>query len=143
MAKRTDRHGYRLDDQVGFLLRKASQRHTAIFGAEMVADLTPRQFAALAKLYELGPTSQNLLGRETAMDAATTKGVAGRLMARGLVGAEPDPQDKRRLTLSLTADGERLIRDAIDHAEQITRATLEPLSAEERALLLPLLRKLG
>jgi DNA-binding MarR family transcriptional regulator len=143
MTKRTDKQGYRLDDQVGFLLRKASQRHTAIFGAEMIGDLTPRQFAALAKLDELGPTSQNLLGRETAMDAATMKGVAGRLIGRGLVMAEPDPQDKRRLTLSLTGEGERLIRDAIGHAEAITRATLEPLSAEERAVLLPLLQKLG
>ncbi len=57
--------GYRLEDQIGFILRKASQRHLSIF-AELVPDLTSMQFAALAKLFELGPVSQNGLGRETA-----------------------------------------------------------------------------
>ena len=38
---------YRLQEQVGFVLRKAHQRHVAIF-ASRIADLTPPQFAALA-----------------------------------------------------------------------------------------------
>jgi hypothetical protein len=58
---------YLLDEQVGFLLRQATQRHTAIFAARMIEDLTPTQWAALARLSERGPCSQNLLGRCTAM----------------------------------------------------------------------------
>src|ERR1700722_14698637 len=43
---------YVLDEQVGFALRQAQQRHTTIFAAKMIEDLTPTQWAALAKLRE-------------------------------------------------------------------------------------------
>jgi DNA-binding MarR family transcriptional regulator len=70
---------YRLDDQVGFLLRVAMQRHTSIFMSRIIKGLTQTQFAALAKLREVGPCSQNQLGRLIYLDAATTKGVVDRL----------------------------------------------------------------
>ena len=89
---------YRLEDQVGFLLRKATQRHLGIF-AQHIPDLTATQFAALAKLVEHGEISQNHLGRETAMDAATIKGVIDRLRKRGLINSRADPGDSRRLLL--------------------------------------------
>ena len=78
-AKATALGGYRLEDQVGFYLRRAGQRHAAIFAEYMTDDLTPTQWAALVKLAEFVSLSQNLLGRETAMDAATIKGVVDRL----------------------------------------------------------------
>src|SRR3569833_3756964 len=54
--------GYQLDEQAGFLMRVAMQRHTSIFTAHMVEGLTQTQFAALAKLHEVGACSQNHLG---------------------------------------------------------------------------------
>ena len=38
---------YLLDEQVGFLMRVAMQRHTSIFTSRMVEALTQTQFAAL------------------------------------------------------------------------------------------------
>src|SRR5437667_11653945 len=87
---------YVLDEQVGFLMRVAMQRHTAIFMSRMVEGLTQTQFAALAKLHEVGPCSQNHLGRLIFLDAATIKGVVDRLLIRGFVTTCSDPQDKRR-----------------------------------------------
>ena len=75
-GQRAQGERYILDDQVGFLLRQAQQRHTTIFAAEMIESLTPTQWAALAKLREVGDCSQNHLGRLTAMDAATIKGLS-------------------------------------------------------------------
>ena len=43
---------YSLDDQVGFILRKANQRHSGIFYNLVPNDLTPNRFSALEKLYE-------------------------------------------------------------------------------------------
>ena len=80
MAKNRAADQYSLKAQVGFNLRRANQRHVAIF-ARHVDGLTPTQFAALAKLHELGSLSQNKLGRLTAMDSATIKGVVERLSA--------------------------------------------------------------
>jgi len=57
-----DAPAYALDQQVGFLLRQAQQRHTAIFARLMPDDVTPTQWATLAKLHEIGGCSQNLLG---------------------------------------------------------------------------------
>ena len=98
---------YLLDEQVGFLLRQVSQRHAAIFSAHMGPEVTPTQWAAMAKLLETGPCSQNLLGRLTAMDAATIKGVIDRLTKRGLTETSPDPEDGRRLVAEPTAAGRR------------------------------------
>ena len=41
---------YRLGEQVGFLIRRAHQRHTALFAARIGDDLTTTQWAALARL---------------------------------------------------------------------------------------------
>ena len=99
---------YVLDAQVGFVLRQVQQRHTTIFASLMIDNLTPTQWAALSKLAETGPCSQNQLGRLTAMDVATIKGVIDRLTARGLTETSPDPDDGRRLLVSLSRAGHQL-----------------------------------
>jgi DNA-binding MarR family transcriptional regulator len=142
MPVQTKAARYILDDQVGFILRQVSQRHAAIFVAKIGDDLTPTQWAVLAKLLEKGPCSQNLLGRQVAMDAATIKGVVDRLSKRGLVDTRADPDDARRLVIVLTAEGRRLAQDTVERAEIITEETLAPLTRSERTTLLDLLRKL-
>lgn len=132
---------YILDDQVGFLLRRVTQRHLAIF-SDAIPEVTTTQFAALAKLYQLGPLSQNHLGRMTAMDAATIKGVVDRLRVQGLIETTSDPDDKRRLTVSLSDKGRSLFERVREAAFAISEATLAPLSDEDQGVLLALLRKL-
>jgi DNA-binding MarR family transcriptional regulator len=135
--------GYRLEDQVGFQLRRASQRHGAIFAAHMVAELTPTQWAALVKLAERETVSQNLLGRETAMDAATIKGVVDRLQRRGLVETRPDPDDGRRMLIAITPEGKRLVEGGASRGLDISTETLKPLKPAEQQLLLDLLKRIA
>jgi DNA-binding MarR family transcriptional regulator len=135
--------GYVLDEQVGFLLRVAMQRHTSIFMARMIEQLTQTQFAALSKLYEVGPCSQNHLGRLIFLDAATIKGVVDRLSLRGFVTALNDPKDRRRRAVALTPRGRTVTEAAIAVAAEITAETLAPLSAEEQRVVARLLKKLG
>jgi DNA-binding MarR family transcriptional regulator len=134
---------YILDDQVGFIMRQAQQRHTNIFASLMIEELTPTQWAVLAKLKECGPCSQNLLGRHTAMDAATIKGVIDRLTKRGITTTASDPADGRRLLVALTPEGIAIWERAQPMAERITAATLEPLTAAERETFVTLLRRLA
>ena len=133
---------YVLEQQVGYVLRQASQRHAAIFNEHIPDALTTTQFAALAKLQEVGPCSQNRLGRMTSMDGATIKGVTDRLIQRGFVEARPDPADNRRRVLALTALGLETALRAIPAALSISDETLKPLAPEERAQFLKLLKKL-
>ncbi len=134
--------GYRLDDQIGFILRQVVQRHAVIFAAGVEGEVTATQWAALVKLDERGPLSQNLLGRMIAMDAATVKGVIDRLSARGLTDTRPDPADRRRHLVALTGSGEATVRRLLPRAVRITEDTLAPLDAAERAALAVLLAKL-
>jgi MarR family transcriptional regulator, lower aerobic nicotinate degradation pathway regulator len=123
------RPSYILDEQIGFILRQVWQRHATIFAREIGINLTPTQWAALAKLTETGPCSQNLLGRLTAMDVATIK-------------TSPDPEDGRRLLVSLTRAGQQLAEKAAPNALAITKETLAPLDTKERETLMALLNKL-
>ena len=132
---------YRLEEQIGFKLRVANQKHLEIFAHEM-PDLTPRQFAVLAKLTEVGPLSQNHLGRQVAMDAATTKGVIERLLRKGYVRAEPSQSDRRRLEISLTPEGEATARSAIEVARKVSARTQRNLTEREAKRLRDLLDKL-
>lgn len=134
---------YRLDDQIGFLLRRAHQRHTALFTERMPVRLTPTQFSTLARLHERGPTSQNQLGRDVAVDAATIKGVVDRLAARDLVAVAPDADDGRRVVVSLTPAGHELAAACIPLAAEISAATLAPVDGADHTELLRLLRTLA
>lgn len=135
--------GYVLEAQVGFLLRRAQQRHTAIFAARIGRhQLTPTQFAALAKVHDEGVVSQNRLGRLTAMDPATMQGVIARLLDRGFIARAADPKDRRRALLRLTPEGQSAFAESAANGKLISRETLAPLDARERAAFLRLLAKM-
>ena len=142
-ARTSAEHGYVLDEQIGFLLRKAYQRNSNIFAESVPGKLTPTQFSVMHRLAEDGPTSQNLLGRSVAMDGATTKGVVDRLIARGLLQTRRDPQDRRRHLVSLTPEGVAVIDEAVEAAIRVTEETLAPLREKERETLLRLLSKIS
>ena len=142
-ADQSEQGRYVLDDQGGFLMRVAMQRHTSIFTSRMIEGLTQTQFAALAKLYEVGPCSQNHLGRLIYLDAATIKGVVDRLHLRGLVTALNDLKDRRRRAVALTDRGRQVTEAAMRVAAEITAATLAPLTADEQRQISKLLRKLS
>src|SRR5664279_547609 len=122
LSGRTDpaQPDYMLDAQVGFLMRVAMQRHTSIFMSNMIEDLTQTQFAVMAKLHEVGPCSQNHLGRLVFLDAATIKGVVDRLGIRGFVTALADPTDRRRRAVALTERGRQVTQAAMVVAAEIT-----------------------
>ena len=108
----------------------------------MTSELTPPQFSVVAKLLEVGPTSQNYLGRLVAFDQATIKGIVDRLRARGIVELCSDPSDKRRRAVTLTPKGQKLAEKSIQLAKVITERTVAPLSRSERQALVRLLKKL-
>lgn len=143
MATMTDDPvNYRLDDQIGYLLRLANQRHTTIFQEHTLQNLTPTQFSVMVRLEAEGKSSQNRLGRLAAMDVATIKGVVDRLRERGPAVSEPDPDDRRRSVISLTDEGRALLARMRPVGLAISEQTLAPLNPAERRTLLRLIAKL-
>jgi len=138
------RRNYRLEEQVGHLLRRAHQRHIAIFQARIGdPQITATQYAALVKLLDHGELSQNHLGRLTAMDPATIQGVIRRLAERKLIEARSDGGDRRRRLLRLTPKGRSLVKRLIGNGPGISTATLAPLGPEEAERFLALLKKIS
>lgn len=125
------------------MMRVAGQRHAVIFQSLAPLNLTPTQFSVIVKLLQLGECSQNELGRKTAMDVATIKGVVERLRSRKLVEVKPDPVDKRRSLIALTEDARSLADKLYAAGLKITEETLKPLNPSERKTFLKLLAKLS
>jgi MarR family transcriptional regulator, lower aerobic nicotinate degradation pathway regulator len=135
---------YRIEAHIGYLIRRAHQRATSIFEAVMAGfEVTPVQFAVLAKLHDLEVVSQNQLGRLVGVDPATMNGVAARLAARGLVTQNPDRTDARLVLLRLSPEGSRIVEAMKTRGPAVTARTLDPLNANETAELARLLAKIG
>lgn len=130
--------------QIGFLLRKATQRNLAIFQKHVpIPNLTSVQAAALLVLLDHSPCSLTTLGRHAAMDPATTRGVVERLNERHLVSILSDAADKRKVMVRLEKKGRQAVNDLIPILFAIADETLAPLNDAERAMLLHLLGKIG
>jgi DNA-binding MarR family transcriptional regulator len=132
---------YALDDAPGFLLRVALRTHRSIFTAKMIEGLTGPQFSTLAKLREIGPCSQNHLGRLIHYDSATITGVITRLISRGLIKSYKDPLDPRRREIDLTEKGRRIADAAVETITEISSETFAPLTQAEFRTLTEILKK--
>ncbi|MGV8919743.1 MAG: MarR family winged helix-turn-helix transcriptional regulator [Pseudomonas sp.] len=134
---------YAFSEQVGHLLRKAYQRHMAIF-QQNVGDsqLTAVQFVTLCAVRDQGPSSLTELVKVTAVDQATIRGIVERLKARDLITLEPDPEDRRKVIVGLSESGRQLVQDTVPHAAQISELTMSNLNPAERVAVLFLLRKM-
>jgi MarR family transcriptional regulator, lower aerobic nicotinate degradation pathway regulator len=138
-----DPEEYQLDQQIGYLLRVALQRHYSLFSGTMLEGLTAPQYASMYKLFEVGACSQNQLGRLINIDVATINGIVRRLKAKGFLTSRGDPHDKRRHEIALSPEGRKVVKKALPIAMKISDKTLEPLSSGERETLRRLLKKIG
>lgn len=105
--------------------------------------LTESQFGLMEALLHLGPMCQRDVGRKLLKSGGNITIIAKNLEKRGLIVRVPGAEDRRFLSLELTACGRVLIEKAFEeHAERI-RIVMSVLSPEEHAILGPLLKKLG
>ncbi|MFM0527382.1 MULTISPECIES: MarR family winged helix-turn-helix transcriptional regulator [Paraburkholderia] len=143
MTRRLQPAGYRFSEQVGHLLRRAYQRHMAIFQQSIPnGEVTAAQFTTLCALRELGACSLNDIVKFTAIDQATIRGIVERLKGRGFIDIVADPWDGRKVLISNTPTGDDLIDRITPSGHQISEETFGSLNPAERVALLFLLRKM-
>jgi DNA-binding MarR family transcriptional regulator len=134
---------YDYSQQVGHLLRKAYQRHLAIFQTNSAdQQLTSVQFSVLCAIFDHGSSSQADLVRTSAIDQATIRGILERLKQRNLVALESDENDRRKVIYSLTQKGRDLTVAMMPNGLKISEQTVRDLNPAERLALQFLLRKL-
>ena len=139
-----DESNYDFTKQIGFLLRRAYQRHTAIFQQTVPESrLTAAQFVVLLTARDHGPCEIPAIVQRTAIDDASLRGVVERLKWRKLLHTEHEPGDARKMVISLTPAGRDMLDQTVPFAQEITEQTYGELNAQERATLVALLHKMS
>ncbi|MGW6705279.1 MarR family winged helix-turn-helix transcriptional regulator [Streptomyces sp. NPDC054956] len=106
------------------------------------ADARTWHYAALVALEEFGPASQATLSGRTGIHRSDLVSVINELAERELVERTPDPADRRRNVITLTAAGRRRLRKLEQLLATAQEELLSPLSAPEREQLTRLLGRL-
>lgn len=99
-------------------------------------------YRLLATLERFGPASQATLGRRSGIHLSDMVAAINELADDELVERAPDPADRRRNIISLTAAGQRQLRRLDKRLANTQDALLAPLSPEERQRLTELLSTL-
>ena len=111
----------------GSLVRRAQQRHVAVWLNEVSAEITSVQYAALEILHKTPGVNQRQLGDELDVDRSTIADLVARMVRNGLIERSDDPVDKRSYVLFLTADGKKhlaTLRPRVEEVERILTARL-------------------
>jgi MarR family transcriptional regulator, lower aerobic nicotinate degradation pathway regulator len=126
-------------DAIRLLVRSLRESSRA---AERKVGLSGAQLFVLQTLKRTGPVSLQDLAIHTATHQSSVSVVVSRLVDRSLVSRKPDPRDRRRLVLSLTASGAIRLRRSPSLAQQRLIEGLDRMSARDRRQLALLLQRL-
>lgn len=132
-----------LDGLVGYHLRRAF----TVVGADFtraVAETEMRQvlFGILSIIARWPGINQGNVGRLLGIQRANMVSLVGELVHRGLVLRETAREDRRAFALSLTPDGEAMVKRCFALIAEHEARLLSDLSAAERAMLIELLRRI-
>ena len=135
----------RIRDRPTWLISRAYARSHRILTeafSESETGLRSYHYRLLAALDEAGPSSQADLARGTGVDRSDVVAVLGTLEQQGLVEREPDPANRRRNIVTVTGAGKKQLRELDRFVDAAQERVLAPLSPQERAQLMALLRRL-
>jgi DNA-binding MarR family transcriptional regulator len=129
-----------LRESIGLLLRRLRQMPA-------LGELTLPESAALTRLDRGGPTTASALARLERISPQSIGATLAALEARGLVERHSDPNDGRRVVLSVTEAGHKTMRNRRNaRTEHLARALSTGFSRAELDLLAaaaPLLERLA
>ncbi|GAA0943415.1 MarR family winged helix-turn-helix transcriptional regulator [Actinocorallia libanotica] len=124
------------------LTQTAGHAHRLVTEGFSAAGGRGYHYRLLAVLAESGPASQAALGRRSGIHVSDMVATVNELAEHGLVERAPDPADRRRNIISLTAEGGRQLRRLEKRLAESQDELLAPLSPEERRRLVELLTRL-
>ncbi|WP_243384313.1 MarR family winged helix-turn-helix transcriptional regulator [Geothrix alkalitolerans] len=125
------------------LRRIVKALHDYSMQVEKQCGLTGPQLWALWELNRAGTLSLKALSKQMHLEPSTVTGVVERLHKRGLLTREPDPADRRRVMLSLTAEGSQLLKGAPHPAQGQLLYALHGMDLDSVASLNQSLKRLA
>ncbi|MDH6606240.1 DNA-binding MarR family transcriptional regulator [Streptomyces sp. SAI-208] len=127
-----------------WLLGRAAARGRALVGEALAAEgMKMWHHVVLSAVRDLAPVAQADLGRAVGLDPKDLVGILNDLQSAALVLRRPDPGDRRKNAVTLTDEGERLLKRCERAARQANDELLAPLSTDERAQFMGLLIRIS
>ncbi|MGQ0719818.1 MAG: MarR family winged helix-turn-helix transcriptional regulator [Pseudonocardiales bacterium] len=122
----------RTAEELRYLILAIQREGSRILAADLrPLGLTPSQAEVLRVLADFQPLTLTGLGELLICEHGTNPSrLVDRLVSAGLVRRETQIDDRRRVTLSLTTEGEHLVRRIIDIEERLYH-TLDALTADQ------------
>jgi DNA-binding MarR family transcriptional regulator len=114
---------------------KKALRHTQLESLD--------EFGYLIALLEGGATAKVVLITKNIQEIPSGTEVIKRLLRKGWIDEQPDPQDRRSVRVSLNEKGKAALMGSFPQIARIARMVAGNLSVRERMDLLRLLRKLN
>lgn len=126
----------------GFLLRRAQQKHLAIWQNLIPTDTTSVQYGVLAVIERRSGIAQKEICEELDLDRSTIADVCSRMEKNGLVTRKPAPEDRRRNVLELTEAGSAELNRLRPLVDDVQNELTSQLSAAELAQLRSILTRI-
>ena len=126
----------------GSLVRRAQQRHVAVWLSEVSAEITSVQYAALEILQAAPGVNQRQLGEKLDVDRSTIADLVARMVRNDLIERSDDPVDKRSYVLFLTSEGKKSLAALRPRVEEVERILTARLTQRDRLELRRLLSAL-
>ncbi|MET9801121.1 MarR family winged helix-turn-helix transcriptional regulator [Streptomyces sp. NPDC006368] len=123
--------------------RAAARGHRLVAEALSAEGMRMMHHAVLSAVAELGPVSQAQLGRSLSIDPKDMVAIVNDLQSGGLVTRTPDPTDRRKNAITISASGKDRLRRTErlgDKANDELTAALTPI---ERDQLIDLLTRIA
>jgi DNA-binding MarR family transcriptional regulator len=128
-------------DEAGHIVRRLHQISVSLFLDQVRGlDVTQVQFAALVAIEAFPGIDQTSLAKAVALDRTTISNVVRRLQQKALIRRER--RNRRTNALYVTGAGRAMIQAVSPRAAEVGKKLLAPLSPQEQADLMTLLRKL-
>lgn len=124
------------DDLVGTLIHDVAYLLRHEIDARLKPhNLTRVKWLALGVIDNHSPLTQSDLAAELELGAASVGRLVDRLVERGFVIRDQDPDDRRSYSLSLSPEASQLVHELDDMADSFREEALKPLSKREIASL--------
>ncbi|EHL96611.1 transcriptional regulator, MarR family [Acetobacteraceae bacterium AT-5844] len=132
-----------LSAHLGFWLRTVSNHVSHAFAGKLAGKgVTVAEWVMLRALYGKEPTPPSRLAEDMGMTRGAISKLADRLIDKALILREASAEDGRAQTLALTPQGTKLVPELAALADRNDEEFFSPLSAEERAVLERVLKRL-
>lgn len=120
--------------RIGFLLERTTRIAKLSFTKafkNLGVDITPEQWIVIDTVNKNGTMSQKDIGQLSFKNAPTISRIIDNLVKKGLVDRLGEKGDRRKTSISITADGETLIRQCQSEVDRLRSLSWDGLSDAE------------